>query len=91
MISTTGGTSVGDKSTIAPEDEDDVHACIIHPGVNIGLDEFIEVLQLLLKESREPLRPQMNILRENGMRVTRACFAVIIKLAGLTSKLEGIL
>ena len=42
--------------------EDDIHMQIIHFGRNDALDEFIQVLQLLLKESREPIRPHMNIL-----------------------------
>lgn len=33
----------------------------------------------------------MEIMRENGLTVTRACFAVIVKLSGLTCKLENIL
>lgn len=33
----------------------------------------------------------MNILREDGMKVTRACYAVIVKLAGLTEKLTSLL
>ena len=47
----------------------------------------------MLKESREPMtiRAQANIMQERGMAVARACFAVIVKLAGLTTKLEGVL
>lgn len=30
-------------------------------------------------------------MQENGMRVSRACFAAIVKLSGLTYKLEGVL
>lgn len=33
----------------------------------------------------------MNIMQENGMKVTRACFAVIVKISGLTNKLENVL
>ena len=33
----------------------------------------------------------MNIMQDNGMKVTRACFAAIVKLSGLTSKLESVL
>jgi len=65
-------------------DEEDLHIQIIHEGTNPQVDDFIQVLQLLLKESREPIRAQMNIMQENGMRVTRACFAAIVKLSGLT-------
>ena len=45
----------------------------------------------MLKESREPIRTQMNIMQEKGMALTRACFAVIVKLAGLSDKLESLL
>ena len=37
------------------------------------------------------IRAQANIMQERGMAVARACFAVIVKLAGLTTKLEGVL
>ena len=33
----------------------------------------------------------MNIMQEKGMSLTRACFAVIVKLAGLSDKLEFLL
>jgi len=64
---------------------------IIHFGKNEALDDFMQVLQMLLKESNEPIRPHMNIMQDNGLIATRACFAVIIKLSGLTSKLEYVL
>ena len=34
---------------------------------------------------------QLNIMQDKGLRATRACFAVIVKLAGLTPKLECII
>ena len=89
MISTTG---LPNSNLGMPEiDEDDLHMQIIHAGNNELLDDFIQVLQLLLKESREPVSAQMNIMQDNGMKVTRACFAAIVKLSGLTSKLENVL
>ena len=104
-IDTTDGAASSSTSTTATtmintgglgmppaiEDNDDLHMQIIHEGSNELLDDFIQVLQLLLKESREPVRAQMNIMQENGMRATRACFAAIVKLSGLTSKLENVL
>lgn len=88
MISTTGRSNLSLPSAMSQQDdEDDLHMQIIHAGRNELLDDFIQILQLLLKESREMVRAQMNIMQQNGMKVTRACFAVIIKLSGLTSKL----
>jgi hypothetical protein len=64
--------------------DNDIHMQIIHFGKNEALDEFIQILQMLLQESSEPIRPHLNIMQDNGLIATRACFAVIIKLSGLT-------
>lgn len=82
MITTTARSHV---------DTEDLHMQLIHEGTNETMDEFVLVLQLCLKESREPIRIQLNIMQELGMGITRACFAVIVKLAGLTDKLENLL
>ena len=87
MISTTGIPN----QTIFSSDSEDIHLQIIHAEQNEQLEDFIKVLQLMLKESREPIRTQMNIMQERGMTLTRACFAVIVKLAGLSDKLEFLL
>ena len=88
MIST---TDIPNKNLVDADCGSDLHMQIIHSGENEFLDDFIEVLQLLLKESREPIRTQLFIGQENGMAATRACFAVIVKLSGLTSNLEQII
>ena len=40
----------------SPEDSEDIHLQIIHAEQNEGLEDLIKVLQLMLKESREPIR-----------------------------------
>lgn len=52
MISTTGFPN----QTMFSPDSEDIHLQIIHPEQNEGLEDFIKVLQLMLKESREPIR-----------------------------------
>lgn len=86
MINTGGTSQIPSSAT-----DGDIHTQIIHSGQNQPLDDLIQVLQLLLGESREPIRNQMNIMRDNGLAATRACFAVIIKLSGLTGRLESVL
>ena len=54
MISTTG---VPNQIMANPEDDEDLNMQIIHAERNQYLDEFIQVLQLLLKESRESIKP----------------------------------
>lgn len=54
MISTTGTPN---QITVDPIDDENLDMQIIHAGRNQYLDEFIQVLQLLLKESRESIKP----------------------------------
>jgi len=61
MISTSDGPISGLHESVLLG-EDDLHMHIIHAGSNEDVDDFIQVLQLLLKESREPIRTQFNIL-----------------------------
>ena len=75
----------------SPGGDEDVLVQLITGGQNEILDEFVQVLQLLLRESKEPIRTQLNIMQDRGLQVTRACFAVLIKLSGLKPKLEDII
>ena len=53
MISTTGFPN----QTMFNPDSEDIHLQIIHAAEqNEWLEDFIKVLQLMLKESREPIR-----------------------------------
>ena len=52
------------------------------------VDDTINVLQEMLARSNELIKVQRNFMNEFGMQVTRACFAAIIKLSGLTEKFE---
>ena len=56
MISTSDGPSFSGLQGSALPGEDDLHMHIIHSGSNEEVDDFVQVLQLLLKESREPIR-----------------------------------
>ena len=69
------------------DEQEDIHMSLIHPGSNEIVEDLVQVLQLLLKQSREPIRLNMNLGKEGGLAVTRACFAVIVKLSGLSNKL----
>ena len=46
----------------SPGGDEDVLVQLITGGQNEILDEFVQVLQLLLRESKEPIRTQLNIM-----------------------------
>ena len=55
------------------------------------VDDTIQTLQTLLADSKELIKVQRNFMQDNGMKVTRACFSVIIKLSGLSDKFESLM
>ena len=61
------------------EMEEDKHLCsIIYEGRNDKIDHIIFHIQSALKQKR-PMVPYANLGGADGMRVTRAAFAVMVK------------
>ena len=71
-------------------EEDTKFRSIIHPGKSKDIDFLIDCLQIQLKKKGGLLASISETGKEDGMRLTRAAFSVMIKFANLLEKVDSI-
>ena len=74
--------------TMFKKDDEKLFEQVIRPGLNIAIDAVCDGLQLALKKKGGPIASYCTAGQDNGMALTRAAFAVLIKFQGLAQKLR---
>lgn len=82
LLQALGGQEDGDKARPATTEEDDTLDAIIHQGKDQDTDLAIMHLQRIL-ETRIPMVPFARLGGADGLRMSRAAFAVMVKFSDL--------